>query len=88
MNFVDMTEVHVESHKLHLPVRLRGMESDNQWAILFYATSGNLKQAPKEISAQGRIVALAVNVNLNHINDFDFRVMFNLYLERVFDPLR
>ena len=86
MNLVDMTEVRVESHKLQLPARLTGSETGNQRAISFYATAGNLEQASKDISAQGRINALATNVNLNHIVEFNLRAMFNGYLEQVFDP--
>ena len=59
MNLVEMTEVRIESHKMQLPTKLRGIESDNQRAISFYSTSGKLAAATKEISAQGRITALA-----------------------------
>ena len=32
MNLVEMTEVRIESHKMQLPTKLRGTESDSQRA--------------------------------------------------------
>jgi hypothetical protein len=86
MNLVDVAEVRVENHKMMLPVKLRGIESDNQRAISFYSTSGKLAAAAKEISAQGRITALATNVNLDHICELNNRTIFETYLEQLFDP--
>jgi hypothetical protein len=64
MNLVDMEEVRVDNHKIMLPVKFKGRESDTERAISFYSTSGKLVAAAKEISAQGRITALATNCNL------------------------
>jgi hypothetical protein len=88
MNLVDVAEVRVENHKMMLPVKLKGVESDNQRAISFYSTSGKLAAAAKEISAQGRITALATNVNLDHICELNNRTIFETYLEQLFDPSR
>ena len=45
MNLVDVAEVRVENHKMMLPVKLKGIESDNQRAVSFYSTSGKLAAA-------------------------------------------
>ena len=73
MNLVEMTEVRIESHKMQLPTKLRGTKSDNQRAMSFYSTLGKLAVVTKEISAQGRITALATNCNLNHIAELNNR---------------
>jgi len=40
MNLVDVAKVRVENHKMMLPVKLKGVKSDNQRAISFYSMSG------------------------------------------------
>ena len=86
MNLVDMTEVRVENHKMMLPAKLLGTEEDNERAITFYATAGKLAAATKEISAQGRITALANNVNQNHVGEINLRVLFQEYTKQLFTP--
>ena len=75
MNLVDVAKMRVENHEMMLPVKLRGAESDNRRAISFYSTSVQLAAAAKEISAQGRITALATNVNLDHICELNNRTI-------------
>ena len=67
-------------------MKLKGTESDHERALLFYATSGNLDAAAKDISAQGRIKALAANVNLSHLADLNLSAVFDAYCEQLFDP--
>ena len=86
MNLVEMKEVRVEGHKMQLPVKLRGTETDHERAITFYATAGRLAAAAKEISAQGRITALASNVNQDHVGEKNNMALFNAFGEQVFDP--
>ena len=86
MNLVEMTEVRIKNHKMQLPTKLQGTEYNNQQAILFYSTSGKLAAATKDISAQGRITALATNCNLNHIAEMNNRVFFDTYVDQLFDP--
>ena len=86
MNLVQMEEVRVENHKIMLPVKLKGRESDTERAISFYSTSGKLAAAAKEISAQGRINALATNCNLNHISELNLHTLFGSYADQLFDP--
>ena len=86
MNLVEMTEVCIENHKMQLPTKLRGTESDNQRAILIYSTLVQLAAATKDISAQGHITALATNCNLNHIAEMNNRVFFDTYVDQLFDP--
>ena len=86
MNFVDVVKVRVENHRIILPVKFKGRKSNTERAILFYSTSGKLAAASKEISAQGRINALAVNCNLNHISKLNLRTLFNSYTNQLFDP--
>ena len=86
INLVDVAEVRVENHKMMPPVKFKGTESDNQRAISFYSTSGKLAAAAREISVQGRITALATNVNLNHICELNNRTIFETYVGQLFDP--
>jgi hypothetical protein len=86
INLVDMEEVRVDNHKIMLPVKIKGRESDTERAISLYSTSGKLAAAAKEISAQGRINTLATNCNLNHISELNLRTLFNLYTDQLFDP--
>ena len=86
MNLMEVTEVRTENHKMQLPTKFRGIESDNQRSISFYSTSGKLAAATKDISAQGGITALATNCNLNHIAEMNNRVFFNTYVDQLFDP--
>ena len=51
MNLVGVVKVRVENHKILLPLKLKGTESDTQRAISFYSTSGKLAASSKEISA-------------------------------------
>ena len=81
MNLFDVEEVRVENHKIMLPVKFKGRETDTERAISFYSTSGKLAAASKEISAQGRINALANNLNLNHISELNLRTLFSFYAD-------
>ena len=71
MNLVEMTEVRIEDKKMQLPVKLLGMEGENLWAVTFYSTAGKLATHTKDISAIGRINALADNVNLIHLAEIN-----------------
>ena len=86
INLVDVAELRAENQKMMLPVKMKGIELDNQRAILFYSISGKLAVATREISAQGCITALATNVNLSHICKLNNPTIFKTYVEQLFDP--
>jgi hypothetical protein len=69
-----------------LPDKLKGTNLDNQRAISFYSTSRKLAAVAKEIRVQGRITALATNVNLNHICKLNNRTIFETCLKQLFGP--
>ena len=86
MNLVESTEVRIEDKKVLLPVKLIGMERDNLRAVTFYSTAGKLAAHAKDISALGRINALADNVNLSHLAEISTGALFTEYVARCWDP--
>ena len=86
LNMVEWEEVRIEGTKISLPVNLKGGGDDNIRAISFYSASGKLEAAAKDITAQGRIKALAANCNLSHIADLNVQEMIDAYQEQLFTP--
>ena len=81
-----MVEVRIEDRKVSLPSRFDGSESDAERSLIFYSTSGKLSGMYKEISAWGRIIALATNCNLKHITELYMNILIQLYMDQIFDP--
>ena len=86
MNLVKMIEVRIEDRKVCLPSRLDGLESDAERALVFYSTSRKLSGMENEISARGRIMALATNCNLKNIAELGMNSLIWSYMDQVFDP--
>ena len=62
-----IVEVRIEDHKVSLPSRFDGSESDAEIALILYSNSVKLPGTDREFSARGRIMALGTNFNLKHI---------------------
>ena len=86
MNLVKMVEVRIEDRKVSLPSRLDRSESYYEVALIFYSTSGKRSGKDKEISARGRIMALATNCNLEHISELYMNSLIQSYMDQIFDP--
>jgi hypothetical protein len=86
MKLVELEEVRVEKSKIMLPKKLDGTESDQQRAVVFYATAGKLINAKKEITAQGRVKAVASICNMSHIGDLNIKVIEDSAYEEIWTP--
>ena len=86
MKLVELEEVRVEKSKIMLPKKLDGTETDQKRAVVFYATTGKLINAKKEITAQARVKAVATICNMSHIGDLNIKVIEDAAYEAVWDP--
>ena len=47
MNFLDMEEVRIENHKMSLPIKLKGTETDNEQTVLVLFCNGETRHSGK-----------------------------------------
>ena len=86
MNLVNMVETRVENHKIQLPKKIDGLESDIKRAVILHTTAGKLEAAKKHTSARGRIEMLAKCLAFSHSCKKYLEKLDNEYREVFFDP--
>ena len=86
LKFCEEREVRIENRKIKVPIRLTGLESDNEKATSFHTCAGKLDTEAAHISAVGRISHLADHSHASMILTHSSVNLHDRYIEHLVNP--